>query len=157
MSTLNEVVLTNLWSRWGELNGSGAPFASTLTVLSSSVHVMPPSSERRNPTPVLPVSPSPVEAKTIDCFESLLRAMTAMLPMFSENVGPKSVTGMYVGPFGSVVRKLVVFQMPPLAPATKTVLPVGSDGSMARPPMRPEWAPLIEAGPTAVHTSCDSG
>src|SRR5271157_1350977 len=45
--------------------------------------------------------------------------------------------------------------MPPLAPPTKKVLPVGSDGSCARPPTRPEEPP-IGAGPTAVQVSRDS-
>ena len=41
-----------------------------------------------------------------------------MLPMLMPEVGPKSVSGIQVGPVGLVVRKSVVFQMPPLAPAT---------------------------------------
>src|SRR3569623_603815 len=53
--------------------------------------------------------------------------------------------------------KLVDFQIAPLAPATYTVLPEGSDGSSAMPPMRPDLSPLeIEAGPTAVHACCET-
>ena len=69
-------------------------------------------------------------------------------------VGPKSVSGMYVGPLGLVVRKLVVFQMPPLAPVTYTVLPEVSDGSTA---IALTWPvePVIAAGPTDVHCWLD--
>ena len=89
-----------------------------MVVLSSRLQVAPPSFEIRKPTPGLPVSPSPVAATTIDWLGSLLRPKTAMPPMFRPLVGPKSVSGMYVGPCGEVVRKLFVFQMPPLAPPT---------------------------------------
>ena len=64
------------------------------------------------------MSPSPVAAMMIDWLGSLLRAKTAMLPMLTPAVGPKSVSGIQVGPLGLVVRKLVVFQTPPLAPPT---------------------------------------
>ncbi len=37
--------------------------------------------------------------------------------MLTPEVGPKSVSGIQVGPLALVVRKLAVFQMPPLAPA----------------------------------------
>src|SRR4051794_9564151 len=48
--------------------------------------------------------------------------------------------------------------MPPEAPPTKTVLPEGSDGSTAMPPMRPEFSlSLIDAGPTEVQVELDSG
>ena len=93
------------------------PAVSTLVVLSSNRHVRPPSIDRRKPTPGLPVSPSPVATKMIDWFGSLLRPNTAMLPVFRLLPGPRSVSGTHVGPFGSVVRKLVVFQTLPLAPA----------------------------------------
>ena len=53
----------------------------------------------------------------IDWLGSLFRPKTAIEPMLSPEVGPKSVSGIQVGPFGLVVRKLVVFQTPPLAPA----------------------------------------
>src|SRR5437588_12878311 len=78
--------------------------------------------------------------------------------MLMANVGPKSVNGRYVGPLGLEVRKFVVFHTPPLAPATNTVLPVESEGSSARPPMRPEFSLLLlEAGPTEVHVPRESG
>ena len=54
-----------------------------------------------------------------------------MLLMLMPEAGPKFVSGIYVGPLGLVVRKSVVFQIPPLAPATYTVLPEASDGSTA--------------------------
>src|SRR5262249_35606389 len=92
-----------------------------------------------------------------------------MLPMLMALVGPKSVSGIQVGPAGLLVRKVVVFQTPPLAPAAKTVLPEGSDGSIARPPTRPERPvlaaspgvvvpkpPPIDPGPTEVHVWLDS-
>ena len=41
----------------------------------------------------VPVSPSPVAAKMIDWFGSLLRPKTAMPPMLMPKVGPKSVSG----------------------------------------------------------------
>ncbi len=40
-----------------------------------------------------------------------------MLPMLTASVGPKSVRDIQVGPPGLVVKKSVVFQMPPVAPA----------------------------------------
>ena len=40
-----------------------------------------------------------------------------MLPMLIALLGPKSVSEIQVGPAGLVVRKSVVFQTPPLAPA----------------------------------------
>ena len=47
---------------------------------------------------------------------------------------------------GAVVRKSVVFQMPPLAPAAYTVFPEGSEGSMASPVTRPDGsAPAARA------------
>ena len=52
----------------------------------------------------------------IDWFGSPLRGKMAMLPMFAANAGPKSVSGVQVGPCGLVVRKSVVFQTPPEAP-----------------------------------------
>src|SRR5687767_10930068 len=122
-STLNDDVLAKMWSRCDELIGSGLPAASTLTVLSSTVHVAPPSIERNRPTPREPVSPSPVAAKMMVWRASLLRPTAATPPMLVPKLGPKSVSGMYVGPRGSVVRKLVVFQTPPEAPATNMVLP----------------------------------
>src|SRR5262245_25326789 len=82
-----------------------------------------------------------------------------MPPMLMPLVGPKSVSGTQVGP-PLAVKKLVVFQTPPLAPAAKTVLPEESEGSIARPvtrPAPPEAEPSsppelvpIAAGPTAV-------
>ena len=71
-----------------------------------------------------------------------------------EAAGPKLVRGTYVGPLGSVVRKSVVFQIPPLGPATYTVLPDVSDGSTAIALTCPV-EPVIGAGPTAVHCSLD--
>src|SRR5215204_819396 len=54
----------------------------------------------------------------------------------------------------SVVRKLVVFHTPPLAPATYTVFPLGSDGSTAVAVTRPVLAPsFADAGPTGVQAS----
>ena len=53
----------------------------------------------------------------IDWCGSPFRAKTAIEPMLIAYDGPKSVSGIQVGPFGLVVRKLVVFQTPPLAPA----------------------------------------
>src|SRR4051794_1449922 len=48
--------------------------------------------------------------------------------------------------------------MPPEAPPMKTVLPEGSDGSTAMPPIRPELPlPLIDPGPTELHVLLDSG
>ena len=91
--------------------------ASTLSVLSARFQVAPPSSEIRKPTPGVPVSPSPVAAMMIDWLGLLLRGKTAIPPMLTPEVGPKSVSGIQVGPAGLVVRKSVVFQMPPLAPA----------------------------------------
>src|SRR5436309_3291607 len=84
--------------------------------------------------------------------------------MFIPNVGPKSVSGIHVGPADDVVRKFVVFQIPPDAAPRYTVLPDGSDGSTARPPTRPDtsafspapFAPM-PAGPTAVHVLLASG
>jgi hypothetical protein len=90
---LNALVPTKTWSRRGSEIASGLPAVSTLVVLSSSVQVAPPSSERRMPTPDELVSPSPVAAKTIDWLGSLLRGETAMAPMLREKVGPKSVRG----------------------------------------------------------------
>src|SRR5438552_15776649 len=154
-STLKVCVPTKIWSRCGEFSGKVLPLASTLVVLSSSVQVAPPSIERRKPTPSVPVSPSPVPAKTMDWLVLLFRPKTARPPMLMPNVGPKSVSGTYVGPCGLVVRKFVVFQTPPLAPATYTVLPDGSDGSTVMPPMRPP--PLVAAGPTDVQALRDPG
>src|SRR4051794_14005861 len=89
---------------------------------------------------------------TMVCLGSLLTGKTARLPMLIPAVGPKSVSGTQVGPLGEVVRKFDVFQIPPEAPPTKTVLPDGSEGSTAIPPTRPAAVlPLIEAGPTGVH------
>src|SRR5947209_15885544 len=48
--------------------------------------------------------------------------------------------------------------MPPEAPPMKTVLPEGSDGSTAMPPMRPEFElPLFDAGPTEDQVLLASG
>src|SRR4051794_17280828 len=154
-TTLNDVEPTKARSRRVELIGSRLPLASTLVVLSNRFQVAPPSWEIRKPTPVEPASPSPVEAITSDFVGSFFRGKTAMPPTLMALVGPKSVSGTYVGPFESVVRKLVVFQMPPLAPPTNTVLPEGSEGSTARPPIRPV-CPVMGAGPTAVQVSWDS-
>ena len=115
-TTLNALSPTKMWSRTVEVIGSALPLASTLVVLSSSVQVAPPSIDRMKPTPCVRVSPLPVAAMMIDCRGSLFRGKTAMPPMFSENVGPKSVRGIQVGPCGFVVRKSVVFQTPPLKP-----------------------------------------
>src|SRR3954468_16155501 len=82
-------------------------------------------------------------------------------------VGPKSVSGIQVGPAELVVRKLVVFHTPPLAPAAKTVFPEVSDGSMASPVTRPAPPasdispplPVLEpiaADPTAVQAWLDN-
>src|SRR3954468_22454537 len=83
-----------------------------------------------------------------------------MPPMLMPKVGVVSVSGIQIGPDRSDVMKFVVFQTPPLAPATYTVLPDGSDGSTAIPPMRPAYpfvdvAWAAEAGPTAVHVVAD--
>ena len=96
------------------------PSASVLTVLSSSCQVAPPSSERRKPTPGRPWPVpvplgSPVPAMMIDWLGLLFRGKMAIEPMLTALVGPKSVSGIQVGPSGLVVRKSVVFQMPPLA------------------------------------------
>src|SRR5207245_3774777 len=98
----------------------------------------------------------PVPAKMMDWAELLFRPKTARPPILMPKVGPKSVRGTYVGPWGLVVRKSVVFQTPPLAPAMYTVLPEGSDGSTAMPPMRPPPV-ATAAGPTDVQSLCDSG
>ena len=84
-----------------------------------------------------------------------------MLPMLSPEVGPKSVSGIQVGPSEAVVRKSVVFQTPPLAPPMKTVLPEGSEGSTAIAlPVPVIMVPLAElvipAGPIEVHVSLES-
>ncbi len=42
---------TKMWSRSGELNGSGLPLASTFVELSSRVKLAPPLVDRRMPTP----------------------------------------------------------------------------------------------------------
>src|SRR4051794_34033523 len=141
-TTLKAVLPRKRWSRPGSLTGRMLPALSELVVLSRSRQVRPPSIERKKPTPGEPVSPSPVATKTIDWLGSLLRPKTAMLPVLRLLPGPRSVSGIQVGPLPSVVRKLVVFQTPPEAPAVKTVLPDGSEGSTARPPMRPEDSPL---------------
>src|SRR3954452_13079905 len=96
----------------------------------------------------------------IDWCGSLFRPKTAIEPMLIPNVGPKSVSGIQVGPAGSLVRKLLVFQTPPLAPAAKTVLPDVSEGSTASELTRPAspfvLAPSpIDVGPTAVHDVLD--
>ena len=64
-----------------------------------------------------PLVALPVAAMMIESFGLLLRANTVIAPMLMPEVGPKLVSGIQVGPFALVVRKLVVFQMPPLAPA----------------------------------------
>ena len=51
------------------------------------------------------------------CFAGLARGKTAMEATFRAVVGPKSVSGTQLGPSGSVVRKLLVRQTPPRAPA----------------------------------------
>src|SRR4051812_14169926 len=99
-------------------------------------------------------------AKTIDWPGSLLRGKMAIVPMLIELVGPKLVSGIQVGPLGLVVRKLVVFQMPPCAAPMKTVLPDGSEGSTASAVTSPapEKVPVLlpsPAGPTAVQVFCD--
>ena len=66
-----------------------------------------------------------------------------MLAMLTAELGPKLVSGTHVGPSGLVVRKSVVFQMPPLAPPTYTVLPEGSEGSTA---MALTWPALVGTG-----------
>ncbi len=75
--------------------------------------------EIRKPTPGVAgvVLPSPVAAMMIVWFVSWFRGKTVMLPMLTALLGPKSVSEIQVGPPGLVVRKLVVFQTPPLAPA----------------------------------------
>ena len=80
-----------MWSRSGELIGSGLPLASTLVELSSRVKLPPPLVDRRMPTPctALPLGavvawPSPVPAKMIDWLGSLFLGKTAMLPMLIE-------------------------------------------------------------------------
>src|SRR4051794_8580875 len=122
-TTLKDVVPTNVWSRTSPLVadapliGRGVtPSASEVGRLSSKVQVAPPSIDRRKPTPGEFESPSPVAAKMIVCRGSLFLGKTAMEPMLSELVGPKSVRGIQVGPIEAVVRKFVVFQTPPLAP-----------------------------------------
>ena len=74
-----------------------------------------------------------------------------------------------MGPAGSVVRKLLVFQIPPLLAPTKAVLPEGSVGSSATAPtgparLTPPGLPLsrfpaltVPAGPTAVQVSLARG
>ena len=80
-----------------------------------------------------------------------MRGNSAMLLMCRLRVGPKSVSGIQVGPMDSCVRKLVVFQMPPLAAPIYTVFPDGSDGSTARAVVRDAVPPKFsEAGPTGV-------
>src|SRR5262245_36255158 len=99
-----------------------------------------------------------------DWLGSPLRSKMAMLLMESAALGPKSVSGVQLGPRGSVVMKLFVFQMPPVAPPTYTVLPVGSAGSTATAGTRREMAngsapigptSVIDAGPSGVHSLCD--
>ena len=100
--TLKLDVPTNAWSRRVSLIDRTDPTVSpgfwfaavtTLTVLSSSRQFRPPSMERRKPTPEVPVSPSPVETRTIDWLGSLLRPKTVMPPVFRLLVGPRSVRG----------------------------------------------------------------
>src|SRR5579871_3583799 len=101
------------WSREAELMASRLPWASTLFVLSRSVQLAPPFVDRRMPMPWDPSLPLPVAAKMIDCLGSLFRGKMAMLPMWTAYVGPKSVSGIQVGPLVLLVRKFVVFQTPP--------------------------------------------
>src|SRR5262249_36640673 len=161
-TALNDVIPIKVRSRCAELIGRRLPLESTLFKLSYRFQVAPPSCEIRKPTPGVPVSPSPVAAMMSDWLGSWFRPKTVILPMLMALVGPKSVSGIQTGPEGLVVRKLVVSQTPPLAPAAKTVLPDGSAGSMASPVTRPEPPksdtsppePLeepIAADPTAVH------
>src|SRR5262245_17526330 len=106
-----------------------------LSRLSSSSHVLPPSIDRKKPIPRLvrlagrsgsPVAcASPVPARIIDWFGSLLRATTVIAPMCSPWVGASGVKASQVGPVGSLVRKFVVFQMPPAGVAIYAVLPDG--------------------------------
>src|SRR5271165_2881443 len=121
---------TNSRLRCAESIGNMLPLASTLVVLSYRFQVAPPFMEIKKPTPglvttpgpVLSVLPSPVAAMRIDWLGLLLRPNTVILPMLRLEVAPKFVSGIYVGPLGLVVKKSVVFQIPPLAPATYTVL-----------------------------------
>src|SRR5436305_803223 len=97
-----------------------------------------------------------------DLVGSLPRPKTAIEPTLIPEVGPKSVSGCQVGPAGAEVMKLVVFQTPPLAPPTYTVLPDGSDGSTASAPTMPDLIPPVlvltrGAGPIDVQVLLDSG
>ena len=103
-------------SRTAESIGRMLPAESALFRLSRTFHVRPPSRDRSTPTPVEPVSPSPVRAKRIDWFGSPFRGKTAIDPVFREFVGPKSVSGSQFGPWEVGVRKLVALKMPPDAP-----------------------------------------
>src|SRR5437764_559395 len=103
----------------------------------------------RLPVGLLTASTVPLLGSRRTWVASLLRPKSARPPMLTLKLSPKSVSGRYVGPAASVVRKLVVFQTPPLAPATYTVLPDESDGSTARPPTRPAL-PCLTAGSRVV-------
>src|SRR4051812_19563059 len=97
---------------------------------------------------------------TIDCDGSLLRPSTEMLPMFSPVAEAAAVSGTHGGPPEAVVRKLVVFHTPPLAPPAYTVLPDGSDGSTAIVLTLPALLLLsdpVGAGPIGVHAVDDCG
>src|SRR5207302_467619 len=143
----------NRWSRCGSRNGRigdcGSSGSATFWLLSSTAHVFPPSSDRSTPTPGVPkmllsgrwVFGSPVRANTIVWDGSLFRATTESDETLSDWTTPKSVSGIQVGPRASWVRKLVVFQMPPLEPPANTVLPDESDGSTATAVTRPAFAP----------------
>src|SRR5260221_12763425 len=97
---------------------------------------------------------SPVSANTIVCSGSLFRGNRAMLEMFTALVLPKSVSGVYCGPAGSVVRKLGVFQTPAPAGAKYAGLPVGSEGPMATVEMGGGLAVwFVGPGPTGVQVS----
>src|SRR5262249_25878753 len=166
---------TNRWFRDGLWIGRTFPLPSTLTVPSRSAPVRRPAWESRTPTPGrplpgksirgspvggpdpnVPVLPCPVPTSTTVWFGSLLRANRAMLPTFRLVVGPRSVSGTQCGPAGSVVRKLVVFHTPPLAPAAYTVLPDGSDGSTWMLVTCPAFFPEFwDEGPSGVQMFCE--
>jgi len=85
--------------------------------------VTPPFIEIRKPTPgasdpCWPLLAPPVAAMMIESLTLSLTGKMVMLLMLTAELGPKLVSGTQVGPLALVVRKSVVFQMPPLAPPT---------------------------------------
>src|SRR5215212_1464483 len=75
----------------------------------------------------------------------------AIDPTLIAPLGPKSVSGTQFGPSGLRVRKFVVRQTPPDAPAAYTVLPDGSLGSTVMADTRPTVPTLeLPIGPAGV-------